>query len=157
MTKINLDKNKIIGIMASVLFLCCSYLILTGSPVTTMALMEDYNLPAGSFIAWIGLTCLQTAVYYSFSSIHKPKKLFLMIISVLIKMTGLIAFFWGIISFILSGNWSFNFASNEGFTGSMEASNTFWRITYLLIIIPLVSVIILTINELILKLKANRK
>lgn len=152
-----MNKNRIIALLSISLTILCSYLIISGSSVLTRSILKEIDLPAGTFISWVGIICLQTAIYYSFPRIHNTNNLFLLVLAYLLKITSSIALMWGIISFSLAGNWSFNFNNTSGFIGSYQASLWFWRVSYLLIFLPLLSGFALTIYEIFFQLRNNSK
>jgi hypothetical protein len=53
---------------------------------------------------------------------------------------------WGLISYVLAGNWTFVFSATvEGFQGSAEAGKVFWYITYLAVGSPVLVSLLLVI------------
>lgn len=147
-----MNKNKIIAILSFILFLTTAYLIISSSTVLTQTLLEGNIFPAGSFITWTCLLSLQLTVYYGIPKILSSKSLFYMVINYLLIITITLAFFWGIIGFGLAGNWAYNFtSSSDGFIGSVEASFWFWRLIYLLLLVPILSATIIAIYELLRK------
>ncbi len=151
-----MTKNKIISILSLTLVIITGYLLISQSTVLTQTFFKDNTFPAGTFITWTGLLCLQLSVYYGFPKIQNSKNLFYMVIGYLIIITISLAFFYGIIAYALSGNWAFNFTSSEDFRGSDDASFWFWRLNYFLVIIPVISTISILIYELFLKLNTSK-
>lgn len=87
------------------------------------------NVPLGTIISWIGIAVYALLFYLIFQ-----KKSFIKIIPKLLFFNLLLSVFWGLISFLLSGNWSFNFKGGNFML--------VWKIyTGFILIIPIVIVL----------------
>ncbi len=152
-----MTKNKIIAVLSISLFIITGYLLISQSTLLTQTFIEENTFPAGTFIAWTCLLSLQLSVYYGFSKIQTSKSLFYLVLNYLLIITISLAFFWGVIGYTLSGNWAFNFNNTDQFMGSQEASFWFWRLIYLLLIIPILSTAVILIHEFILKSSKTKR
>jgi hypothetical protein len=120
----------------------CILLIVTGSPILTMPVVKESAFPFGTLISWIGLIALTTSVYLAFIKIIGSDSSNHRIFGFAFKSIVILAALWGIIGFLLAGNWAFTFQNHEEFRGSIEASKYFWTFTAALVFIPVLLILI---------------
>jgi hypothetical protein len=71
------------------------------------------NLPVGTLITWLLIVAFAAVMLLLFN--RKPEKRMRRFLSVSLKINFAMASVWGFVSFLLSGNWSFNFGSGIWF------------------------------------------
>lgn len=71
------------------------------------------NLPAGTLISWLLIVAFAAVMLLLFN--RKPENLVERFLVVTLKINFALATVWGFVSFLLSGNWSFNFGSEIWF------------------------------------------
>ncbi len=105
-------------------------LLMTGSPVLTISLNDSNTIPLGTFITWAGMISLPLAIYWGVRPLRKPAGTVVRFISVLLKISLILAILWVPISYLLAGNLSFSFSEKATFQGGQTAMKWFWRYSY---------------------------
>ncbi len=72
------------------------------------------DLPAGTLISWLLIIAYALVMLLFFN--RKPENRMRRFLSFLLKINFAMASVWGFVSFLLSGNWSFNFGRSIWFT-----------------------------------------
>ena len=133
-------KAKGIKILAlPVLLAALIYFFVISPEVLGKELISGSGVPAGTLITWAGL------FIYAFLTFglmkRRPESSVSQSLKTILLLNVILAGFWGIFSYLLAGNWSFNF-TNSNF------SFRFWiGITVFIVLIPLISFIILAMSR----------
>jgi hypothetical protein len=98
--------------------------------VLTLSLDKENNVPLGTFITWFGLICLPLSIYWSILEFRKPSVKLSKSLSIVLKIVIVLALLWIPISYLLAGNISFTFTERTTFQGGQQAMKWFWRLTY---------------------------
>ena len=125
-----MNKNSIWFVCSIVVTICVIVLLVTGSPLLTMALNEAGSIPLGTFITWAGMLALPLAIYWGISSLRTPVELWDKILSIALKIILILAILWVPLSYLLAGNLSFSFSEKASFQGGQTAMLWFWRLSY---------------------------
>lgn len=112
-------------------------LLVTGSPVLTIALDSKNSIPLGTFITNAGIIALPLTMYFGVKEFRQPTKSVYKYLSILLKVAIVVAILWIPICYALAGNISFTFSEKETFQGGQLAMKWFWYISYGVVIIPL--------------------
>ncbi len=150
---------NIVSILSFIIFVFCTYLISSGSSIMTTYISSKIIIPYGTLITWIGLISFPVTGYTAINQIYTPSTKVEKILNITFKIAISLAIFWGYISYLLSGNWSYTFNSTEGvFEGSNKAFYYFITYTYIPIIITFVSLLAFFNNSLVnVLIKRNNK
>jgi small-conductance mechanosensitive channel len=68
-------------------------------------------------------------------------------------LLALFASFWGLVSYVLAGNWTFSFSNTDRFKGSEQAFSVFRYYTAIIISLTIFLLIVFGIHHLIIKTK----
>lgn len=71
------------------------------------------NLPVGTLISWLLIVTYATVMLLIFN--RKTENRMRRFLAILLKINLALASVWGFVSFLLSGNWSFNFDNEKWF------------------------------------------
>lgn len=136
-------KNRKIGFWLSLfVFLIAVFLLVTGSPLLTFALLENPVFPLGNLITWAGLASLPLAIYLGSKSLESPQSKVFRLLSRLLKASLVLALLWVPICALLAGNLSFSFSgSAPSFQGGQTAMRIFWIYTYSVAAAPILILI----------------
>lgn len=137
--------------------LLATFLLVTGSPLLTLAVDQNNMVPLGTFITWAGMISLPATIYYGIDGLRNPKNIFFRFLSELLKTTISLGVLWVPLSYLLSGNISFSFNQSESFQGSQEAMKWFWWLSYSIPIGSILTLIIYGVSLLLIKIKNRRK
>jgi hypothetical protein len=148
--------RSFLRILPLFLLLASGILLLKGSPLLTQPLSEGLAIPLGTLIAWLGMSMLPLSILLGIRYIRKPISLVYRKYNRLFRFLTVLGAAWGLVSFLLAGNWSLTFSSNEGFQGSDAAFDLFIGYTAFVSILSLLSFIIFLIHHLIITLKQKR-
>jgi hypothetical protein len=145
--------NKLVRVIPLLLLGTCLFLLVSGSSFLLKPIIAGADFPGGTLISWVGLVSLPLSMLlnirdFRLASIRKYKAYRI----VLIGLT-LLALSWGIISYLLAGNWMFSFGDSEKFQGSPEAFSFFTYYTAILVSLSLLILLIHGIHQLILRTK----
>ncbi|TFV93151.1 hypothetical protein E4S40_12870 [Algoriphagus kandeliae] len=123
-------KRKTYFLTSLILTISVLLLLVTGSPLLTIALDCKDEIPLGTPITWIGMIALPLTVYWGIQELRNPTTLLNRILSAFLKIIILLGILWVPISFLLAGNLSFSFSEKASFQGGQEAMRWFWRLSY---------------------------
>ncbi len=137
-----MDKRRYWFFSSILIFIITIILLITGSSLLTTPLDKNNSIPLGTFITWTGLISLPLALYWGIKELRKPEGRLYTYLSIILKVTGVLAVLWMPICYLLAGNISFTFSEKESFQGGQLAMKWFWGFSYSLAIIPLVIFII---------------
>lgn len=129
-------------------------LLVKGSSLLTTSLDEDNYIPLGTFITWAGLISLHLSIFWGIKKLRTPEGELYSYLSIILKISSILAVFWLPICYLLAGNISFTFSEKETFQGGQLAMKMFWGLSYVLAIIP---IIILNIHLIYRAMKKFRK
>jgi len=120
------------------------FLLLTGSPLLLIELLEGSGFPLGTLIVWLGMIAIPLVILTGFSGFYQPKTRQQKAWRRLLLGFLLLAICWGGIGYLLAGNWAYNFSgSSPSFRGSPEAGRYFWTFSYATVALPLFFLIVL--------------
>ncbi|MEZ5104743.1 MAG: hypothetical protein R2757_09630 [Draconibacterium sp.] len=126
--------KKISSIISLLVFLLGLYILFFQSGWLVISLSSKAEFPLGTLVSWGMIIAFSYFVYSVFPSdiVTKSGKRYLMLAKVFL-FTGV---FWGIISFLLSGNWNWSFHH-------MPLFFIWTAITLLQILVPFLILVIL--------------
>lgn len=137
-----MDKRRI-WLLGSILVCTAGIILLvTGSSLLTTPLDKNNTIPLGTFITWAGLISLPLSIYWGIKKLRLPKNRFYFYLSMILKLTVILAVLWVPICYLLAGNISYTFTEKETFQGGQLAMKWFWGFTYSIVIIPILILII---------------
>jgi hypothetical protein len=113
-----------------ILTLSVIILLVTGSPLLTIAFDSDSKIPSGTLITWIGMISLPLTIYWGIEELRKPSSKLNRFLSGFLKFIIVLGILWVPISYLLAGNLSFSFSEKETFQGGQYAMRWFWRLSY---------------------------
>lgn len=137
-----MKKRKIYFFGALILTLCTTVLLVTGSPVLSIALVNDPSIPFGTLITWSGMISLPLTIYWGIEEMRIPTGKLNKILSGFLKLMIISGILWVPFSFLLAGNLSFTFSEKEIFQGGQLAMRWFWRFSYGIVIGTILTLII---------------
>lgn len=138
-----MTNRKVLLLTALAFLLLAAFLLITGSPLLLIELVDGSGFPFGTLIAWLGITALPLVILTSFSALYQPKTKQQTTWRFLLLGFLLLAVSWGGVAYLLAGNWAFSFSGNSpSFRGSAEASRYFWIFTFVTIALPLLFLIV---------------
>jgi len=132
-------------------------LLVTGSPLLTVALDRSDSIPLGTFITWAGLIALPLTVYYGVQELRAPTTRVNKILSLSLKSVLLLAFLWVPLSYALAGNLSFSFSEKVTFQGGQTAMKWFWRLSYTVAIVPILVLLVYWVSALFSRLMSTEE
>lgn len=130
-------KVKAITYISSIILVSCIFLIVTGSPILNVPLYKESAFPLGTIVSWIGLIAFTFTMCFAFNKIHRANNSIHKIIRIVFGGIVILASIWGLIGYLLAGNWAFTFQNHDEFRGSIEASRYFWICTASLVLLPI--------------------
>ncbi|MEY8021193.1 hypothetical protein AB8P51_10200 [Muriicola sp. SD30] len=135
------------------LFLVCSYLLFSGSPLLNFPLGKNDTLPLGSFSTWAIMISLPFALYWGSSRFRTPQGKAYKVLSVILKILIVLGILWLPLSYFLAGNMNFNFSEVDSFRGGQLAMKIFWVLSTG---IPLSSILVLLVSGLLFIFKKKK-
>jgi hypothetical protein len=128
-------------------------LILMESPLLTQPVAEGSQLPAGSLIAWLCLSMFPLSILVGIRYIRKPISVVYRFYNRAFILYTILGMGWGLLAYLLAGNWSFTFSSDGVFRGSDAAFDIFLAYTAFIVSFSLLTFIIFLVHRLIIHLK----
>ena len=125
-----MNRRKTYFLSALILTLSAVILLITGSPLLTIALDSDKSIPFGTLITWTGMISLPLTIYWEIKDLRKPSGKLNKILSIFLKIIIILGILWVPISYLLAGNLSFSFSEKETFQGGQIPMKWFWRLSY---------------------------
>ena len=122
-------------------FLIALILLLTGSPLLTLALSENPEFPLGNLITWAGLIALPMCILLGSKGLRNPHTQFGRILKAALKGVVVLAVLWVPLSALLAGNLTNTFSEKASFQGGQTAMRLFWIYSYSLASVPLLILI----------------
>ncbi|TRX66101.1 hypothetical protein [Carboxylicivirga sp. M1479] len=130
-------------------FVITIVMMIKGADLLLKPVLGLETFPLGTMVAWLGFVFLAMACY----PLKQHKYTWLTNLS---KMAIINAFAWGVLSYLLAGNWNFTFdGSAIGFRGSDEAFTWFVRYSSFTLSFPVVVSVISFITNMILRTRTN--
>ena len=142
-----------LSILPLLLLIGSCILLLEGLPILTEPVIKGFRLLFETFVAWVGITMLPFSILIGIRLIHKPISLVYRFYHRAYWMLTLLASLWGLVSYLLAGNWAYTFSNSDGFRGSEQAFSVFIYYTALVISLTLLLLIIFGIHHLIIQKK----
>lgn len=127
--------------------------LLMGSPLLTQPVAEGSQLPAGNLLAWLCLSMFPLSILVSFRYIRKPISVLYRFYNRAFFIYTILGVLWGLIAYLLAGNWSFSFDSEGAFRGSETAFRIFLAYTALIVCFSLLTFMMFLLHRLIIHLK----
>lgn len=130
--------RKIWFIISIIITVISLFLLITGSSLLTVVLIDTIQLPLGTITTWLGFIGISSSIYLSNKELRKPSNWIIQLLNFQLKLSLFLSFCWIIISYILAGNLSFSFSEKATFQGGQLAMRVFWILNYALVIIPII-------------------
>lgn len=131
-----MKKRTAYFLMSLVVFLVSLGLLISGSSILVKPVIPESSVPVGTVSTWLGLIALSLLFVYGNNKLNAPKNNFEQTIRFGFKTCFFLALFWGLVSYLLAGNWSYNFKTSDEFVGSNEAYEVFRYYTLLVVGLP---------------------
>jgi hypothetical protein len=126
------------GLLVSLVVFCSAmYLLVTGSTLLNYPISESAGLPLGTLITWFGFLSLPGILYFGFPALRDPKGRTEQSLRFAWLISFLLAVAWPFISYYLAANWSYSFKFQPEFRGSDRASEYFWLLAEITVVLPL--------------------
>ena len=133
--------------VALAIFLIVLGLLVTGSPLLVVSLGERLGLPLGNVITWFGMMALVMMIWFGSKGLRKPssrrdrtyRRLWFVLLA--------LAILWPFVSYALAGNWNFSFGRRDGFRGSSDAAEWFFRYSYAVVLLPVLFAAVRTVHR----------
>jgi hypothetical protein len=140
-------------ILPLLLLIGSGILMLEGLPLLNETLFKGSELLWGTLVAWVGIIMLPFSILMGIRIIRKPISRVYRFYHRVFLLLSLLSITWGLVSYLLAGNWAYTFVTSSGFKGSEPAYNLFLYFTTILISLTLLFLIIFGIHHLIIKYK----
>jgi hypothetical protein len=145
--------RTILRLLPLLILIATCILLLQESPLLTLPLLEGSDIPGGTIIAWLFLITLPLSILLGIRYIRKPTSVVYRFYRRAFSLYTILGLGWGILTYLLSGNWSYTFSSEMIFKGSEAAFNMFLAYTVFTVLLSVLTFIIFLIHHLIIKLK----
>jgi len=134
--------KKVKTLILLLVFGICLYILFFQPEWLGLVVLNKPLFPLGSLVSWLLIASFTFLVYFIFpENIKNSFDMFLKFVS---KLFLFFACGWGLISFFLCGNWSFNFENKTGFFAWIF-------LTALILIVPLILGVVFLIRKLLFK------
>ncbi len=140
-------------ILPLLLLIGSAILMLEGLALLNETLFKGSELLWGTLVVWVGIIMLPFSILMGIRIIRKPISSAYRFYHRVFLLLSLLSVTWGLVSFLLAGNWAYTFAISSGFKGREQAFNLFLYFTAILISLTLLFLIIFGIHHLIIKNK----
>lgn len=151
-------KRKIFFLILLGIVFLSTFLLITGSDLLLIPLVEEPYLPLGNIITWIGIIALPFSIYFGIGKIRNPQTKTTKVYNRILKLIIALAVAWGFVAYGLAGNFATTFKNQPEFVGSSRAAESYWYYNYLVVLAPLVFLLVYGLHRLILSfLKKNQK
>ena len=115
----------------------CVGLLAGASPVLEFSLGGTGDgFPVGTLVAWTGLVAWPLLFFGLRRRLWKPRTLFDRAIRYAFLLLIALGLVWGLLSYLILGNWALNYDPGTVFAGSERAMSRFWLGTGLLMVLP---------------------
>ena len=141
-------------VITGIVFMVSLGLLISGSSLLNLLLLKDPPFPLGTLSTWAGLIALPCIIFFSIKVFHPPRSNYAGTYKLGLKIIILLNISWGLLSYILAGNWTFNFSNaSPGFQGSIQASLIFIRYTYFLVFLSFAYLLVYSLHTYLRKFK----
>ena len=131
-----------------VVLISAVFLLITASPLLTISLSENSNVPLGTFITWFGFISLPFTLYFGLHGLREPEGKWDTFLSDVLKGFIILALLWAPLCYLLAGNISYSFTERSEFQGGQLAMQIFWYFSYFMAAGPLLLLLIYGISSL---------
>lgn len=149
-------KNKLILVLAIGVVVFVVILLATGSPLLNRSIAGDDGVPMGTVLTWLTFICLPLVFLLGIPGLRHPKTNMQRWIRKAFGVLFALGLLWGLVSYGLAGNWSFNFKRQVAFRGSARAGVLFWYMNYFLAIVPIMLVSFLSLEAILKNLRRSK-
>ena len=125
-----MNKSKFYFYSALLVAIATLVLLFTGSSLLTLSLNSANTIPLGTFITWAGIIALPMSIYWGVKELRTPTTGINKILAICLKICIVLAILWVPIAYLLAGNLSFSFTEKATFQGGQAAMRWFWRLSY---------------------------
>ena len=125
-----MNNRKLYFLVALLVTIVVLTLLMTGSSLLNVNLVNYSSIPLGTFITWAGMMSLPLSVYWGIRRLRKPDSSLTRLLSFLLKIIIAMGILWVPISYLLAGNLSFSFSETHTFQGGQTAMRWFWGLSY---------------------------
>ncbi len=136
-------------------FITALVLLVSGSPILMMELIDKSAIPLGTPITWAGMIAFPFAVFFGIRRIRIPSERFCRLLQMLLFVSIGLAFIWVPVSYLISGNLSFSFSEKQAFRGGQTAMKLFWIYSFVTGLLPLLVLFLFWISILVSWLKGK--
>ncbi len=140
-------------ILPLLLLIGSAILLLEGLPLLNEPLFNGSELRFGALVVWVGIIMLPFSILIGIRIIRKPISSAYRFYHRVFLLLSLLSISWGLVSYLLAGNWAYTFVNSGGLKGSEQAFTVFIYFTGILISLTLLFLIIFGIHHLIIKNK----
>ena len=140
-------------ILPLLLLIGSGILMLEGLPLLTEPLFKGSELLLGTLVAWVGIIMVPFSILIGIRIIRKPISPVYRFYHRVFLLLSLLSLTWGLVSYLMAGNWLYTFVNSGGFIGSEKAFDVFHYFTAILISLTLLFLLIFGIHHLIIKNK----
>lgn len=143
-----------IRILPLLLLIGSGILILEGLALLNEPLFKGSELLFGTLVVWVGIIMVPFSILIGIRIIRKPISAAYRFYYRVFLLLSLLSICWGLVSYMLAGNWAYVFINSGGFKGSEKTLTVFLYFSAILISLTLLFLVIFGIHHLIIK---NRK
>ncbi len=140
-------------ILPLLLLIGSAILLLEGLPLLNEPLFNGSELRFGALVVWVGIIMLPFSILIGIRIIRKPISTAYRFYHWVFLLLSLLSLSWGLVSYLLAGNWAYTFVNSGGVKGNEQAYTVFLYFTAILISLTLLFLIIFGIHHLIIKNK----
>ncbi len=132
-----MTRRKTVLVASLIVVIAASVALVTGASILTRPTFGSAQIPAGTWITWIGFIALHMAILTGSRRLYTPESNTDRNFSYVIKAFLILAILWVPICYLLAGNMSFSFSEKVQFQGGQTAMKIFWYFNYALAGLPL--------------------
>ncbi len=103
---------------------------MSGSELLVKPITYDPFIPLGTIISWFGLISLELLLLVLTNNVLEKAGLFNKLLGLMAVTLLVLAVLWAPVSYVLSGNFAFNFSEPNPLGDHLLASKIFWYFTY---------------------------
>lgn len=151
-------KRKLILLALISVLIFCAVLLASSSHWLLVPIDREGSMPLGTLVTWLGLIVWPTLVYMVFFKRMRGITSLKLVYKTFFPALIIIAVLWGPVSYLLAGNWAFNFTNaQDTYQGSSAASALFWKFSYTVAAMPLLMLIVYFVHMRLAAFILNRK
>ena len=148
--------RSLLRMLPSLLLLFGLVLLLSGSHLLALPVIEGSPLPVGNLAAWLCLSMFPLSVLVGIRLIRKPVSRVYRFYRQAFVIYALLGMIWGLLCYLLAGNWAFAFSDHGLFRGSDTAFKIFVSYTAITGGLSLLTFIIFLIHHSFIHLKRKQ-